>query len=94
MSMFTCRNCGYTGKWPGTRCPRCCQAQRLDAFAIVASALVAAVLLWLPAAANTCPGCMPEAPEPPPIAGVACPAVPPVVDGCVDHVYLPMVKGE
>lgn len=59
MSLFTCRNCGYEGKWPGTRCPRCCQARHFDVFALAAAAVVVAVLLWLPAAADTCPGCMP-----------------------------------
>lgn len=62
-----------------------------DKAALAFAVIVLAVLIALPAHADTCPGCMPPAPEPPvfpPVAGVGCPAVPPAVDGCEYHVYM------
>ena len=70
-------------------------SRRMDAYTI-ALAVAAATLLWLlfviKAHADTCPGCMPPDPEPPPpVSGAACIPQTHSIDGCADRVWLPFV---
>lgn len=60
-------------------------------FRPILAAVVFALLLTMPVAAENCPGCMLPEPEPsPPVSGMACSPSTHSIAGC-DKVFLPLV---